>query len=101
MLMVSEPGYITFNYVWYDVWAIEFFFTQAIPSDIGPCQQAPGIYIMNKEYRVDVPIRFSEKDITLLPFICFFKTLAVSRIVQEHDLNSERTCYLTGLCLEM
>ncbi|KAI9313576.1 hypothetical protein BX666DRAFT_1864022 [Dichotomocladium elegans] len=40
--------------------------------------QAPGLYIMNKEQRVDVPIRFSEKDITLLPFICFFKTLAAA-----------------------
>ncbi|KAI9488980.1 hypothetical protein BDB00DRAFT_771479 [Zychaea mexicana] len=40
--------------------------------------QAPSIYVMNKEQRVDVAIGFSEKDITLLPFICFFKTLAVS-----------------------
>ncbi|KAG1103979.1 hypothetical protein G6F42_017151 [Rhizopus arrhizus] len=38
--------------------------------------QAPGIYIMTKEQRVNVPISFSEKDITILPFICFFKTLA-------------------------
>ncbi|KAI7880819.1 uncharacterized protein EV154DRAFT_540078 [Mucor mucedo] len=41
--------------------------------------QAPGIYIMIKEQRVDVPISFSEKDITILPFICFFKTLAGQR----------------------
>ncbi|KAI9004826.1 hypothetical protein CLU79DRAFT_782583 [Phycomyces nitens] len=37
---------------------------------------APGIYIMTKEQRVDVPVSFSEKDITLDPFLCFFKTLA-------------------------
>ncbi|KAI8380236.1 hypothetical protein BD560DRAFT_323901, partial [Blakeslea trispora] len=40
--------------------------------------KAPGIYVMNKEQRVDVPVRFSDKDVTLLPFICFFKTLAVA-----------------------
>ncbi|KAI7903548.1 uncharacterized protein BX663DRAFT_530727 [Cokeromyces recurvatus] len=40
--------------------------------------QAPGIYIMTKEQRVNVPISFSEKDITVLPFICFFKTLAIA-----------------------
>ena len=52
--------------------------------------QAPGIYIMTKEQRVNVPISFSEKNITILPFICFFKTLAVSWIAQGHDLNRER-----------
>ncbi|CAO3695775.1 unnamed protein product [Rhizopus stolonifer] len=40
--------------------------------------QAPGIYIMTKEQRVNVPISFSEKDITVYPFICFFKTLAIA-----------------------
>ncbi|KAG0928310.1 hypothetical protein G6F57_013565 [Rhizopus arrhizus] len=40
--------------------------------------QAPGIYIMTKEQRVNVPISFSETDITILPFICFFKTLAIA-----------------------
>ncbi|KAI8363870.1 hypothetical protein EDC96DRAFT_444562 [Choanephora cucurbitarum] len=40
--------------------------------------QAPDIYVMNKEQRAGVPIRFSEKDITLLPFICFFKTLVAA-----------------------
>ncbi|KAI9361473.1 hypothetical protein BD770DRAFT_418843 [Pilaira anomala] len=40
--------------------------------------QATGIYTMIKEQRVDVPVRFYEKDITILPFICFFKTLAIA-----------------------
>ncbi|EIE91084.1 hypothetical protein G6F46_009389 [Rhizopus delemar] len=39
---------------------------------------APGIYTMTKEQSVNVPISFSEKDITVLPFICFFKTLAIA-----------------------
>ncbi|CAO3601007.1 unnamed protein product [Absidia cylindrospora] len=33
---------------------------------------------MTKEQRVKVPISFSEKDFTVHPFICFFKTLAVA-----------------------
>ncbi|KAL0076555.1 hypothetical protein F4703DRAFT_1906326 [Phycomyces blakesleeanus] len=40
--------------------------------------QALGIYIMAKEQRVKVPTSFPEKDITILPFICFFKTLAIT-----------------------
>lgn len=52
--------------------------------------QAPGIYIMTKEQRVNVPISFSENGITILPFICFFKTLAVSWMAQEHALSRER-----------
>ncbi|KAL7318307.1 hypothetical protein PS15m_004541 [Mucor circinelloides] len=40
--------------------------------------QSPGIYIMTKEQWVNVPISFSEKDITINPFICFFKTLAIA-----------------------
>ncbi|KAI9274479.1 hypothetical protein BDA99DRAFT_432317, partial [Phascolomyces articulosus] len=40
--------------------------------------QVPGIYIMTKEQWVNVPITFSEKDLTVLPFICFFNTLAIA-----------------------
>lgn len=52
--------------------------------------QAPGVHVMTKEQRVNVPISFSEKDITVHPFIWFFKTLAVSWMAQGHDLNRER-----------
>lgn len=40
--------------------------------------QAPGVYLMIKEQRVDVPVRFIAKDIELIPFIEFHKTVAVS-----------------------
>ncbi|KAI9033716.1 hypothetical protein CLU79DRAFT_691975 [Phycomyces nitens] len=40
--------------------------------------QAPGVYVMNKEQRVEVPVTFSQKDITLQPFVCFYKTLAAA-----------------------
>ncbi|RCH91160.1 hypothetical protein CU097_010916 [Rhizopus azygosporus] len=39
---------------------------------------------MTKEQRVNVSIRFSDKDVTVHPFICFFKILA---IVCEESLS--------------
>ncbi|ORX48590.1 hypothetical protein DM01DRAFT_252525 [Hesseltinella vesiculosa] len=40
--------------------------------------QSPGVFVMNKEQRVTVPIKFVEKDMQLLPFICFYKTLTIA-----------------------
>ncbi|KAI8880635.1 hypothetical protein K501DRAFT_190942 [Backusella circina FSU 941] len=40
--------------------------------------QAPGVYLMTKEQRVDVPVKFVAKDIELIPFIEFHKTVAVA-----------------------
>ncbi|CAO3650123.1 unnamed protein product [Mucor hiemalis] len=70
--------------------------------------QGPGLYIMTKEQRVKVPISFFDKDISVLPFICFFKTLATAcketlsvlkELEQEHktvlrsnDMNPRNLC---------
>ena len=43
--------------------------------------QTLGAFLMNKEQRVVVPVDFKEKDITMIPFIQFYLTLAVCRII--------------------
>ncbi|KAI8971595.1 hypothetical protein BDF20DRAFT_907297 [Mycotypha africana] len=50
--------------------------------------QAPSLYIMTKEQKVIVPVSFFEKDITILPFICFFKTLANQRTKRPQKLSN-------------
>lgn len=41
------------------------------------CTQAPGLYLMNKEKTVKVPVDFKDKDSTLLPYIQFYLSLGV------------------------
>ncbi|KAI9006246.1 hypothetical protein CLU79DRAFT_806658 [Phycomyces nitens] len=60
---------------------------------------APGIYIMTKEQRVDVPISFSEKDITLDPFLCFFKTLAHKTAYRSKDKKHYSLCKIISLVI--
>ncbi|KAI7855700.1 hypothetical protein BDC45DRAFT_505673 [Circinella umbellata] len=38
--------------------------------------QEKGVFIMNKEQRVKVPVEFSSKDVELVPFVNFYATLA-------------------------
>ena len=40
--------------------------------------QSPEIFVMNKEQKVEVPVKFAQKDLYLLEFIEFYKSLAVS-----------------------
>ncbi|KAI9265547.1 hypothetical protein EDC94DRAFT_559778 [Helicostylum pulchrum] len=39
--------------------------------------QAPGVFLMNKKQRVEVPVNFKEKDVLIVPFIEFYLTLVV------------------------
>ncbi|KAI9481054.1 MAG: hypothetical protein EXX96DRAFT_618020 [Benjaminiella poitrasii] len=70
---------------------------------------------MTKEQRVNIPVNFSEKDITVLPFICFFKTFAVAceetlsvlkEFKQEHkiiirskDKKQQKLCSIINLMI--
>ncbi|KAG2217796.1 hypothetical protein INT45_001121, partial [Circinella minor] len=38
--------------------------------------QAPGVFVMNKEQRVEVPVNFFEKNASLIPFLEFYSTVA-------------------------
>ena len=58
--------------------------------------QAPGIFIMNKEQRVEVPVDFCEKNAALVPFVEFYSTVAVSNMKQRNKkvINLTRcNCY--------
>ncbi|KAI7860402.1 hypothetical protein BDC45DRAFT_101397 [Circinella umbellata] len=40
--------------------------------------QSPEIFVMNKEQKVEVPVKFAQKDLYLLEFIEFYKSLALA-----------------------
>lgn len=43
--------------------------------------QISNVFLMIKEQRVEVPVRFDEKDLKLISFIEFYKTVAVSPLI--------------------
>ncbi|KAI9488790.1 hypothetical protein BDB00DRAFT_771874 [Zychaea mexicana] len=63
--------------------------------------QSPGIFVMNKEQKVEVPVKFAQKDLYLLEFIEFYKSLALAledtteiltQLKQEHkEVKSSNT----------
>ncbi|KAI7898051.1 uncharacterized protein BX663DRAFT_582987 [Cokeromyces recurvatus] len=62
--------------------------------------QTYGVYLMTKEQRVDVPVNFDEKDVLLIPFIEFYKSVAVAcettitnieQLKKEHKRNMQST----------
>lgn len=50
--------------------------------------QTQGVFLMNKEQRAVVPVDFKEKDISMIPFIQFYLTVAVCRIIKKQIQKS-------------
>ncbi|KAI7875507.1 hypothetical protein K492DRAFT_232218 [Lichtheimia hyalospora FSU 10163] len=77
--------------------------TSCMPMALSMSTQAPGIYIMTKKQKVNVPISFLEKDMTIDPFTCFFKILAETLLVLKELKQGHKTVLRSkdkqqGLC---